>query len=302
MYPFLKAKRTALTSTLKQDLIKKIKGGFCLHAGCLVMMGTDSLVISYFLGMKVLGIYSNYLLIIGAITKLTNMILSSSKASISNLVVSETLEYKYIFFKRFNFLFYIIIGFFSTCLVTLINPFIQIWIGKKFLMENYVMFLAVVLYVIGWYGFKAPLIIYRDAMGLYYKDRYISLFEGFFNLLLSIILVSKIGLAGVFYGTIISSFCTFISSSYLVYNVILSRQFQEYWEMIAIYISKIVAVATIVFYLTGFLPADNWLLFLLKSLFCATLTLILYILFFFKTEEFRFFWGKREILLAKLVN
>ena len=52
---------------------------------------------------------------------------------------------------------------------------------------------------------KQAIIVYRDATGTFYYDRYKPLFEGVTNLILSIILVKFLGLSGVLIGTIITN-------------------------------------------------------------------------------------------------
>jgi O-antigen/teichoic acid export membrane protein len=297
IYPYLRKKAKSLTSSLQQEVRQKIAGGFCVHAGYIVASGTDSLVISHFLGLRVLGVYSNYLLIIGVVMKLSDMVINAVRASASNLVVSSSEEVNYVFFRRLNFLIIIMLGFFGTCLITLLNPFITVWVGIGYIMEMRLVVMAVIIYLSGWHGIKLSLAIYRNAMGLYYRDRYISLLEGCLNLVLSLLLVKPFGLAGVFLGTILSSVCTAISSAYLVYRYVFRRSAWEYWKTLIGYGLILTIVGCLVYLICGLIPHGTWLLFFMRASVCACLTLFCYLLIFNRTEEFKYFLMQTKCLL-----
>ncbi|MEG1408097.1 MAG: hypothetical protein RSD23_09580, partial [Ruthenibacterium sp.] len=267
-------------------------GGFCVHFGEIITVGTDSLVISHFLGLAVLGVYSNYLLIIGIVTKLSYIVINAVRASASNLVVSSSSEKSYEFFRKLNFFSMTMLGFFVTCLITLLNPFITIWIGKDYLMTTPLVILAVLVYLTGSQGMQVPIAIYRNATGLYYKDRYMYLLEGFVNLFISIILVQKIGLAGVFLGTILSKILTMLSGSYLIYRYIFHRKLREYWKNLFGYILLFVLVGSAVFYTSHLVPCTSWFSFFIMALICVSMTLTLYALAFWRTPEFQYFVKK----------
>lgn len=299
LYPFLKQKAKPLSASLKKDAIQKIKGGFCVHAGYIVASGTDSLIISHFLGLTILGIYSNYLLIIGIVNKLSAMVFSALRASVSNLVVTSNEKVNYDFFLKLNFLAFVMFGFFGTCLITLFDPFINVWIGSGYVMDTIIVILAVLLYLTGSHGLKLPLIIYRDVMGLYYKDRYISLLEGMLNLFISLILVQKFGLIGVLLGTLLSSICTTISSSALVYHYVFHISVWEYWKNFIKYCFALIAVGCISYFISHMVPYSNWLQFFVMALVCSLVTLMFYFIIFYHTKEFQYYWGIIRKLFTK---
>lgn len=51
-------------------------------------------------------------------------------------------------------------------------------------------------------------LMFREAKGLFWYDRYKPLFESVINLTTSLLLVQKFGVAGILGGTVISSVCT----------------------------------------------------------------------------------------------
>ena len=57
-------------------------------------------------------------------------------------------------------------------------------------------------------GMRQTNLIFREAMGLFWYDRYKSIAEGIVNLIVSVILVRRFEVAGIFLGTIVSTLTT----------------------------------------------------------------------------------------------
>lgn len=299
LYPDLNDKPGKLPAEMKKDIIEKIKGGFCTHFGYVIASGTDSIVISHYLGLTILGIYSNYLMVIGIIQKFVLMIFDAARASASNFVVSMNENDNYQFFKRMNFFIMILMGFICTNLTVLFNPFIRIWIGEEYVMEFPQVFLAVVVYFVGWHGMKLPMTLFREATGLYYRDRYFALLEGVSNVCISIVLVGKMGLYGVFWGTIISSFITTFSGIYLIFKHIFRKPIYLYYVDTAKYVLIDLAIGLVCAVICRMLSVTNLMQFLINAVICVVVSAALYLLIFFRTEEFRYFYSLLKDLLLR---
>lgn len=298
MYPYLKKKPGKLPVEMKDDIIKKVKGGFCTHFGYVIASGTDSIVISHYLGLTVLGIYSNYLMVLGIIEKFVLMVFEAARASASNFVVSKDKDENYQFFKKMNFFIMVLLGFVCTNLAVLFNPFIKVWIGDEFMMEFPLVFLAVVVFFIGWHGVKLPISLFREATGLYYMDRYFALLEGIANVCISIALVKKMGLYGVLLGTVISSFITTFSGVYLIFRYVFQKPIYLYFvEMVKYILIEVVIGATCITVCRRF-PMTNLIQFILCSSVCLIISGGLYFLVFSWTKEFKYFLAVIKNLLS----
>lgn len=297
MYSYLKDKPGKLSEEMKEDIIKKIKGGFCTHFGYVIASGTDSIVISHYLGLSILGIYSNYLMIIGIIEKFVMMVFEAARASASNYVVSKDKDENYLFFKRMNFFIMVLLGFICTNLLLLFNSFIKVWIGNEYLMELPLVFLAVVVYFIGWHGIKLPISLFREATGLYYNDRYFALLEGIANVCISIALVGKMGLYGVLIGTIISSFITTVSGVYLVFRHVFRRPIYCYFIEMGKYFFIEGAIGAVCIVICRQLIVTNWLQFIFRTVTCVVVSIILYLIAFFRAKEFNYFLAVMKNLM-----
>jgi len=289
IYPYLKEKPGKLSAGMKEEVIRKIRGGFCTHFGYVIASGTDSIVISHYLGFATLGIYSNYLMILGIVEKFVLMIFGAVRASASNYVVLKNPEENYQFFKKINFFITLLLGFICTNLAVLFNLFILVWIGNDYVMKFSLVFLTVAVFFFGWHGIKLPVSIFREATGLYYRDRYFALLEGIANICISVFLVKRMGLYGVLLGTILSSFITTLSGIYLIFRYIFNKPLYFYFADMAKYLLIECLIGAVCMTACKLFTVSDWIQFVLCAIGCVTVSGGLYLLFFFRTEEFQYF-------------
>ena len=85
--------------------------------------------------------------------------------------------------------------------------------------------------IIAWYltdyffkGERVVLSNFKTAAGVFEQDKYLSILQGIVNLVLSIALVFKIGLAGVFIGTVVSGLIANITKPIIIYRVCFEKK------------------------------------------------------------------------------
>lgn len=204
MYPYLKEDKKALpNATERKEIFKNTKAMAMHKIGSVIVTGTDNLLISAFVNIASVGIYSNYTLILNSVSRFTDLIGSTMTASVGNLVATCDMKRVYKTYCKITFMNIWIHGFCACCFMTLFNAFITVWIGNQFTFPEYVVALIVINRFLT--GFRDSTLIFRDAMGLFWYDRYKPILEIIVNLVVSIILVQFIGISGVFLGTIVSS-------------------------------------------------------------------------------------------------
>lgn len=301
MYPYLKEKN--IEKLLKEETkeIKKNVFALVIHkVGGIVVNSTDNILISKFISLTAVGLYSNYYLITNALNIVIGQVFSSIVASIGNLGVTENKEKLKNIFDKVFFMNFWIFGFSSICLYILFNDFITLWLGEEYLLSISVMFVIVVSFYIT--GMRRTAIIFRDALGLFWYDRYKPIFEVVINLIVSIILTQKIGLAGVFIGTIISTLTTsFWVEPYVLYKYGFKTKLRHYFKKYFKYtiITILVALLTIFLVNTLFISV-NLLTFIGKLLLCVGIQNLCFILIFRKNEEFIYFKNLIEGIIDKI--
>ena len=142
-YPFLKQKTKEKLPKEEKMLIKKnIIGSFIYKVSEVGVNSTDNIIISVLIGVAVVGKYSNYLLIISYIQLFINKIFDAFTASVGNLYVKENSKKNKMIFDCLNFLDFWIYGISCILYFVLINPFIELWIGKTYLLDEKVIYLV----------------------------------------------------------------------------------------------------------------------------------------------------------------
>lgn len=299
MYPYLKDKdKVPLDSQTKMDIIKNTKAMMMHKVGSVVVTSTDNIILSSFVNVVAVGIYSNYQMISKALSTVTSQIFNSITASVGNLCASSDVEKQYNIFMKINFLSFWIFCFISSCLVSLYNPFIEIWLGKDYLFDISIVILLVINFYIT--GMRRPPMVFREATGLFYKDRWKAIIEAVLNLILSIFLAIKFGISGVFVGTVISSLLTSVwVEPYVLYRYGFNINFIKY---IVDYIKKLVitvAISAFVYLCCSYISGNLLISFMVKTLVCLIVPNFVLFLLFKNTDEYKYFYNKLILKILK---
>ena len=97
-------------------------------------------------------------------------------------------------------------GYITAGLATLFNPFMRLMFGESYLFPMRIVLVLIVQFYVS--GMRQINLQFREAMGLFWHDRYKAVAEAIINLVTSLILVQHHGVTGVFLGTIISTMTT----------------------------------------------------------------------------------------------
>lgn len=291
-YPFLKkVSPDKIEPELKQEIKKNVIGNMSSKLGGVIVMGTDNILISGFVGLTAVGIYSNYSLIIVSIQNLCKQITNSITASLGNFAISGERERAFDLFKRHLFVNHSLIYFSSIILLIVINPFISIWIGSEYVLSDVTIFLIIFNYVIQVY--RNTNFIFIESFGLYWEQRYKPVIEAMMNLVLSLIFLMgfDLGINGVLLGTIFSSLGFVVwYEGFVIFKNALNRPFKSFVVLFVRYILELLCSGLIVKKIMMiFFSRNNGVLFLIFEVFITGLiSLIIYIFLYRKRTEFQF--------------
>lgn len=286
-YPFLvKAKTNPLNPSTANEIKMNTRAMIYHRLGGVIVNSTDNLIISKFLGVVEVGFYSNYLLITNAVTGFINIVYSSITASIGNYNVLQEEDDKAELFFVINYGGFWISGFASICLLCLLNPFIELWLGKEYLLDRRIVLIIVINFYL--MNMRKGVLTFRDAMGLYWKDRYKALAEAIINLIASIILVKFLGLIGVLIGTTISTLTTCVwFEPYILFRYGLHQGGKRYAVTYIQYSGITILVGLISYYLSGFVELTNFVGLLLRGIICFLIINVLFFIFTNHSKEFK---------------
>ena len=256
-YPYL-VSNEEVTPIEKEELstIKtKIKALLLHKVGSYTLSSTDNLIISKLIGIVVVGIYSNYSLIISMVSSFIYLLISNVISSLGNLIASENPKKCLKVFDEMNFTCFVLYGISSICLINLFNPFIELVFGTNYLLSMLVVYIIVINHYLK--GMNNVVISIQTASGLYEKDKYVPLIQSAVNLIISIYLAKKIGLDGVFIGTIISTLIPLIVKPCIVYKEIFKEKISLYFKDFTIQTIIIVLSAIISAFITKYVNIEN---------------------------------------------
>lgn len=210
-YPFVfktyKKNELKLDNNTKSVLIKNSIGGLSNKIGSMVVFASDNILISIFLNLSTVGLYANYTMITNNLSGLVNRMIQPMTASIGKM--KELSNEKVLdFFEKFNFIVYSIPLFIVPQLFVLLRPFIEWWIGEKYVLTQSITILIVANLTLQ--IFRLPSLTFIDAYGLQWVQKWKSIFESAVNIALSLffLIFFNLGLKGILLGTIISTLIT----------------------------------------------------------------------------------------------
>lgn len=286
MYPdLIDIKDNELPEKEKKEIFKNIRALIVYKISSVMLNGTDNLIISRYLGLAVAGLYSNYQLLTNAVVEVVGQVTNSFTASVGNLNSIETKERKEEVFYKILYFTYILFGFCSIELIIMLNDFVKIWIGEKFLLD----FITIVMIVGSIYvnGVQYASFSFRNTLGLFKESIISPIIAVILNIGLSIILAKQVGLWGVFAATIIARFCSAgIIDPYVVYKHEFKKSPLVYYLKYFKYLFFVIITYIITFYIVKYIPAHNLLLVFIKAIATGIISFSLLILFTFKTKEF----------------
>lgn len=286
IYPFLKESNTNdLSAEDKKSIWTNVKALMIYKVGSTVLDGTDNIIISSFVGVSAVGYLSNYTLIVGSVTMILQQITNAVTGSIGNYVTTEKIEKQESLFHKIVFIYFVIFGFSFVSLFMLLNPFIALWLGEKYTLSTFTVFVI----SFNWYitGIMNPVWTFRSTKGLFIYGRYRPAISAIINVIVSILLALQWGLIGVLLGTTITRLST--NSWYDPY-IVFKHGFNKspiryYKKQIGYFFSLFIPVLVLTFLFEYFVQS-SFIGFLIQVLLVTLITIGTLILLFRKTDEF----------------
>lgn len=302
-YEYIKEKNVVkISKNTKKDIYTKVKGLIYHKIGWFVVLGTNNIIISAFLGVKTVGLYSNYNLIIQALNNLFSQAFSSITASVGNLLIEKDAKESYKVYKNILFLNSWIFAFASAGLLCIIEPFIRVWIGEEFILPFGVLLALVINFYMQ--GMRKTSNTFKEAAGIFYEDRHVPILESIINIVASVILVNILGLAGVFIGTIISTFILFFYSyPKFVYKPLFKRNYIQYFkDYIPYVITAVVSIFITYLFVLNINVQNDILQIIVNLLIVIIVPNIIHIILFWRKEEFKYFENIIKQMITKIKN
>ncbi len=286
LYPYLKnGTSDPIPEELLEDIKLKVKGLLFHKISTFIVNGTDNVIISKFLGLATVGVFTNYTYIISAINGFTQQISEATSGSIGNLLVIESKEKCHSVFKEMNLINSFITTVAASGVFVLANEFIFLIFHGYALDERVVLWLSINMLFTGQRRIFGA---FKAAAGIQYEDRYVPLVESLVNLIFSILLVRVYGVFGVIMGTVISQICDYAYTfPVFVYKKTFAKNYFDYLiYIIPIFFYQIVALFFVRFILQKIVIENAIYSFVLKAMACILINLVAFLAVFGWRKDF----------------
>lgn len=295
MYPTYIA-RGEIAKEERRAISKKVVALFGTKLNSIVLNSADNIVISMFLGIKVVAVYGNYLYIMTAITGFLGILYVSMLAGVGNSIVTESADKNYNDYCKFSFINSWIVGWCSICLLCLYQPFMTLWVGDELTLSIPVMIALVVYFYV--YQSRKITLMYKDAAGLWWEDRFRPYVVMSVNIVSNLILVTQIGLLGVVLSTILSFLIAVPWELYTVFKYVFKRKAKEFYGKYVYYTVSTVLIGALTYLITRQIQG-GFLGLLYVGIICATLPNLIYVVMFHKREEFKVTWEMIQDIIKR---
>lgn len=274
----------------KKEIFANIRAMMMHKVGAVIVNNTDNLVLSACVGLLSVGSYSNYYLLLGSVRQILNQVYQGITASVGNLGVMEDESRVKRVFKAAVFIGQWLYGVAFICLYELLNPFVELSFGEKFLFSKEIVFVLCLNFYLN--GLRNAALTFRDSMGLFWHDRYKSVLEAGLNIVFSLILVYYMGVIGVFLGTLFSMLLTSCwIEPYILYKHGFKCSSKGFFLRQGLYIALMTAVWLVTDAACN--AAASWAgsLFaelLIRLVLCAVVPNVLFLLLYGGTADFKY--------------
>lgn len=294
LYPYLRDRDVEkLTAEETRVVATKTKALICHKIGDVARLQTDKIIISSFVNVDTAAIVDNYVYIITYVGNFVNIIFDSVISGFGNVVATESKERQYLLFKVYRFFACWLYGFGAVGFYHLLTPFIGgVWLRDDSWTLPQV---TVTLLVMDFYlkGGRTVLLNFKIASGLFEQDRFLPLIQGAVNLVVSIGLVLKIGVTGVYVGTLVSGILANLIRPGIIYRVCFGKSAGAYFRDSLKYIGVILVVGAVITPIRHAVMGEVTILtFALMVILITLLYNLVFLVVFHRTEEFSYLWNK----------
>ena len=297
MYPVLGRKSGEnLPGDEKKAIFRNVGALSLNRIAHVALNGTDSMIISAFIGVRWVGLLSNYSIVTEAITGILTQITGAMTSSLGNFFAKEASEDGYHMFHRIVFLNYWLYGFSFVAFITLLNPFVTVWLGEAYVLSQAIVIAIAINFFVA--GVMNTLWTFRSTLGLFAQGKYRPLIVAAINIVLSICLSFRWGVFGVLIATSISRACVNLwYDPWLIHREGFHRSVRPFFNTYLKRILLLIAIAGLMRLVSGVVFRDGITIWNFAVMVCITAVVPngIMLLIFHNTDEYRYFrdllWG-----------
>ena len=191
-----------LTKAEQKDIMSRVGALIGNKIGAVVFASVDSMVISAYLGLEVLGKYGNYYTIFSAVYAVFSTAYTAIQSTVGNSLVSKNQEENYSLFRKLFAGNAVLTCFSTCCFLFLYQPFMRLWVGENNLLGIEIPALLALYYFIK--STRRICFLFKEAAGMWRETWLMPYISVVVNLVANILMVKWIGLSGVLLSSIMA--------------------------------------------------------------------------------------------------
>ena len=268
------------------NAIKQRWDGLGHHIAYLLHNNTDIAILTLFANIKEVSVYSVYYMVVSSIKKLTVTFSTGLEAAFGNMIAKDEKKILDKNFRIFEFSTFSLTTILFTSTALLILPFVSLYtsgvtdVNYHRPIFAYALILAEAIYCI-----RIPYHSVVLAAGHFKETRNGAFAEAFINVIISIILVNKLGIVGVAIGTIVAMLFRTIQYAVYLSRNILERSIWVFVKKVIIYTLTTLLIIIVVKSMPDLILDSyiSWIIYAtIVTIIASIITFLVGLLFYFK--------------------
>lgn len=286
LYPWLKQKATVLPKSETKKIFSDVKSVVLYKIGGVLLNNTDNLLITIIVGLVAVGYYSNYMMLVGLVMTVLELMFSALSGSVGNLNASTSKEHSKKIYDLVGFIGFWVYTICAISLFVLLDDVVLFWIGDERVLGKAIsLALALNLFVI---GLLQGTMVFRNTTGLFRKTKFIIIITAGLNIVLSIGFGLIWEIAGIVFATSVSRLLTnFWYEPYILHKDIFEVQPKGYFIKMIKYIIVAGIAGAATYLLAGLIPYMGFMSIIYKVLVCLGISNIVLLICFCRSKEFQ---------------
>lgn len=229
----------------QKDIMSRVGALIGNKIGGVVFTSVDSIVISAYLGLEILGKYGNYYTIFTAVYAVFSTAYTAIQSTVGNSLVSKSRDENYDLFRKL-FAGNAVLTCFSTgCFLFLYQPFMRIWVGPENLLGFEIPALLALYYFVK--STRRMCFLFKEAAGMWRETWLMPYVSVALNLGLNLLMVRLIGLPGVILSSVFALIVVEIPwETSVFFKKFFCRKVTSYlWDMFRAILITLITVALV---------------------------------------------------------
>lgn len=275
-----------ISTELKKDIISRVKGLLICNISGVTYTTFDSIILSAFVGLSAVARYNNYITIMQGVTTIIVLVRNAMQASVGNSIAAESVEKNYQDMILWQFLFSAISSWCVSCMISLYQPFMVLWMGSDRLLP----FIDVTL-ICCWFNVSSvqhSFFLYLSGNGLWWELRWPYIGSTVSNLILNIMLGKSFGVTGIIFATLFSTtIFGLVWQCLVIFKYYFKKSAVEFFLHQCIYFLVSILISIITYYVNKLNHIAGLGGLVLSGIICTVISSVLLVLVYHRTVIYK---------------